>query len=121
MLEETVLDTGRVSVQHSPSALIYLARHGQTASNAARRYAGYSPEPLTETGRSQMSGLGARLGLAGIGEIWTSEVARAKESAELLGGILSGPVQTDPRLTEIRMGPGEGLEGRGVARPFAER
>jgi broad specificity phosphatase PhoE len=101
-----------------PPALVYLARHGQTESNAARRYAGYSQEPLTDVGRSQMSGLGARLALAGIGEIWTSEVARARESAELLGGILAAPVVAEARLNEIRMGPWEGMGEREVAQQY---
>ena len=110
--------TGRIPVHHQASTLVYLARHGQTESNAARRYAGYSAEPLTEAGRSQMSGLGARLALHAIVEIWTSEVARARESAGLLGDILRIPVRAEPRLNEIRMGPWEGLGEREVAQRF---
>src|SRR5438445_1881331 len=100
--------------------VVYLARHGQTESNLLRRYAGYSPEPLTAAGRGQIGGLAAQLGLAGIAEIWTSEVARARESAELVGSVLSIPVRADARLNEMRMGPWEGLTEQQVAEQFPD-
>jgi len=100
--------------------VVYVARHGQTESNLLRRYAGYSPEPLTAAGRGQIGGLAAQLGLAGIAEIWTSEVARARESAELVGSVLSIPVRADARLNEMRMGPWEGLTERQVAEQFPD-
>lgn len=97
---------------------VYLARHGETESNRQRRYAGYANEPLNSAGRAQMGALAARLGPHGIGEIWTSEVARARESAELVAAILSVPIRTEPRLNEIRMGPWEGLTEVEVAQRF---
>jgi len=99
---------------------VYLARHGQTESNLVRRYAGYSAEPLTETGRGQISGLAAQLGLCGIAEIWTSAVARARESAHLVSQMLSAPVRVDSRLNELRMGPWEGLTEAQVADRFPD-
>src|SRR6266568_1455135 len=65
-----------VGIDPKTPSPVYLARHGQTESNVLRRYAGYRAEPLTEVGRGQMIDLAARLGLRGIAEIWTSEVAR---------------------------------------------
>src|ERR1041385_8824909 len=95
--------------------LVYLARHGKTESNVLRRYAGYSAEPITDVGRGQMSGLAARLGRCGIGEIWTSEVPRARESAELVGRVLGVLVRADERLNEMRLGPCEGMTESEVA------
>lgn len=103
---------------HRDVKVVYLARHGQTESNLLRRYAGHSAEPLTEAGRGQISGLAVRLGLCGIGEIWTSEVARAQESAHLVARIVGVPVRTDTRLNEIQMGPWEGLTETEVVRAF---
>jgi len=108
---------------HTPACqtattLVYLARHGETASNVLRRYAGYSAEPLTERGQSQASGLAAELALAGIREIWTSEVVRARETAEVIGRILSVPTVSDSRLNEMRLGPWEGLTESEVAQRF---
>jgi broad specificity phosphatase PhoE len=100
--------------------LAYLARHGQTESNLLRRYAGSSSESLTADGQAQMMALAARLGASGIGEIRTSEVTRARESADLIGRVLGVPVHVDPRLNEIRMGPWEGLTEVEVAARFPE-
>ena len=93
-----------------PSApMVYLARHGETASNLARRYAGFSPDPLTPRGRDETEALALRLSGADIGEVWTSQVARAQESAEILARALLVDVVCDPRLNELHMGPWEGL------------
>jgi len=108
------------ATQEPGLTVVYLARHGQTESNLLRRYTGYSPEPLTAAGRGQIGGLAAQLGLAGIAEIWTSEVTRARESAELVGSVLSIPVRADARLNEMRMGPWEGLTEDQVAARFPE-
>jgi probable phosphoglycerate mutase len=65
-----------------------------------------------------MSGLAARLGLCGVGEIWTSEVPRARESAELVGRALGVPVRGDERLNEMRLGPWEGMTEAEVAQAY---
>ncbi len=79
------------------------------------RYAGCSPEPITDTGRCQMRALAIELGVSGICEIWSSEVRRARESAEIVAQILGVAVRVDPRLNEMRMGPWEGLTESEVA------
>jgi broad specificity phosphatase PhoE len=97
---------------------VYLARHGQTTSNVQGRYAGYSREPITDAGRAQMGVLAARLARCGLREIWTSEVPRAQESADVVGRMLGTPIRTDARLNEMRLGPWEGLTEAEVARQF---
>jgi len=104
--------------QSRPSTLVYLARHGQTESNLLGRYAGYSAESINELGRTQMQGLAARLEGCGIAEIWTSDVPRARESAELVARLLGVPLRSDERLNEMRLGPWEGLTEAEVARDF---
>jgi probable phosphoglycerate mutase len=86
-----------------------MARHGQTHSNILGRYAGRSSESLTELGRAQVMELAARLALIGLGEVWSSEIARARESAEIVASVLGVPLSLDPRLNELVMGPWEGL------------
>ncbi len=95
-----------------------MARHGQTESNLLSRYAGFSSEPITRVGRAQMMDLATRLELCGIAEIWTSDVARAQESADLVGQVFRVPVRADPRLNEMRLGPWEGLTEVEVAATF---
>jgi probable phosphoglycerate mutase len=103
-----------------PVTPIYLARHGQTESNLLRRYGGSSSESLTDAGRAEMSGLAARLGACGLAEIRTSEVTRARESADLIGRVLGVPVRVDARLNEMRLGPWEGLTEVEVAARFPD-
>jgi probable phosphoglycerate mutase len=97
---------------------VYLARHGQTESNVVGRYAGYSGESITDAGRAQMSALASRLERCGVGEIWTSEVPRAHESAEVVSRALGAPMRADARLNEMRLGPWEGMTEAEVARAF---
>jgi len=87
---------------------VYVARHGQTLSNLRRRYSGSSPEPLTAAGRDQAALLADRLGEIGIAELWSSEIARAAETARIVGERLGVPVLPDPRLNEMVMGSWEG-------------
>lgn len=100
------------------STLVYLARHGQTESNVQGRYAGYSDESITDAGRGQMSALALRLAPCGVGEVWTSEVPRARDSAEVVAQVLGTPLRVDARLNEMRLGPWEGMTEEEVARAF---
>ena len=66
----------------------YLARHGETASNRMRRYAGRRAEPLTLAGRDQVREL------AGDGFDVIFEASGAppalRQAFELIGDILIG-------------------------------
>jgi broad specificity phosphatase PhoE len=61
--------------------VIILIRHGQTTSNAARLLVGRSDPTLTELGERQAIGL--RPMLAGVSEVWTSPLRRARRTAAL--------------------------------------
>ena len=102
------------------SSPVYVVRHGQTRSNLVGRYAGGSDEPLTEVGKAQIGELALRLRDRGVAEIWTSEIARARETAEILAEDLKAPVIPDPRLNEMVMGPWEGLLELEVASQYPE-
>jgi broad specificity phosphatase PhoE len=67
-----------------------------------------------------MSALASRLARCGVTEIWTSEVPRARESAELVGRVIGASVRTDARLNEMRLGPWEGMTEDEVARAFPD-
>jgi ribonuclease H / adenosylcobalamin/alpha-ribazole phosphatase len=94
---------------------VYLARHGQTVSNLERRYAGSDGEPLTAVGRAQAEALADRVAGTGVTEIWSSEIARASETAQIVAARLALPVRRDARLNEMLMGPWEGLTEDEVA------
>jgi phosphoserine phosphatase len=99
---------------------IFIARHGETQSNLTNLYAGRSPEPLTRAGRAQITHLASGLAALGIGQVWTSSVRRAVESARLLGERLGVSVRVDSRLDEMQLGPWEGRTEEEVARDFPD-
>jgi broad specificity phosphatase PhoE len=98
--------------------VVYLARHGETEANLAHRYAGRGTEGLTPRGRLQAEALSQAISGRGVGDIWTSDVNRARETAQLLARRLGVAVKVDARLTELNMGPWEGLTESEVARRY---
>ena len=91
------------------STLVYIARHGQTESNLRRRYAGSGSEELTAEGRRETAILARDLGPAGLSTVWTSRIARARQTASLLSIALDIPTREEGRLDEMQLGPWEGL------------
>lgn len=96
-----------------PPTLV-LIRHGETASNRHRRFAGWSDEHLTSAGRKAVQRLARSLDLRG-GRLYTSPVRRAVETAEILAAELSLPVHTVHDLHEIELGEWTGLTESEVA------
>jgi alpha-ribazole phosphatase len=88
---------------------LLLARHGETAWNAARRYQGQMDVPLNEAGRHQADALAQRLSGEEIGAIYTSDLQRARETAAAIAAFHDLPICADPRLREISFGDWEGL------------
>jgi broad specificity phosphatase PhoE len=89
---------------------ILLARHGETDDNIEPiRIQGRIDTPLNDTGRAQAHELAAKVEGEGITGIWSSQLSRARETAEIVGRRIGlGPV-IDPRLAEGNRGR---LEGR---------
>src|SRR5271165_4072006 len=63
--------------------VLYLARHGETDWNRTGRWQGQTDIPLNEAGKEQARELGVRLCGAGIRTIGSSDLARARETAEI--------------------------------------
>jgi broad specificity phosphatase PhoE len=100
---------GRVARDQSAMTKFLLCRHGAHVLGPDV-IAGVSERAvLSELGKSQAGALGARLAGAGVDAIYSSPVARVKESAALASAQLEVPVQTSEALTEVRFGEWEGL------------
>lgn len=90
---------------------ILLARHGETASNAARVL--QIPEtPLSERGLAQAERLAKRLAGLGVAAILTSDYARARMTAERVRAATGAPLEEWPELRERNFGE---LRGRAYA------
>ena len=87
---------------------IWIARHGQTDLNYARRMQGRTDEPLNSTGISQAQAMRSLL-LAEYGglrfdAVFSSPLKRAVETASIIGGIPAEEVRIDSRLIETDFG-----------------
>ena len=63
---------------------IHILRHGFTQANLEGRYIGSTDLPLCEEGRAQLLALRERCEYPWVDRVYTSPLARAKETAELL-------------------------------------
>lgn len=90
----------------------FIARHGETVFNAARRLQGDAPHtPLTRAGFAQADEIGramrAELGAAPALTLWASPTGRALQTLAIIAEQLAldwHAARTDPRLVEIGMG-----------------
>ena len=96
----------------------YFVRHGEIDSNLRKIYAGQSPERLTEKGRRQAREMAEKLMNPGIDEIYCSPVARAVETAEIIGAILGKKPILAEAFKELALGPWEGKSETEVQRIF---
>jgi broad specificity phosphatase PhoE len=102
---------------------IFVIRHGETPSNAARIV--QTPEtPLSARGIEQAERLARRLANSGIEQILASDLPRAVMTAERLEAATGAPVSHDPLLQERNFGDVRGtaysdLEGDLFAADFS--
>jgi broad specificity phosphatase PhoE len=88
---------------------VLLARHGETDDNREPiRVQGFRDTPLNDTGRAQAAELADRLAGDGIASLWSSDLSRAHETAEIVGERIALTPRLDPRLREANRGRWEG-------------
>ena len=88
---------------------LLLVRHGETDWNAEGRLQGHTDTPLNDYGRRQAGRLADELAGGAFDALYSSDLSRARETAEILGGRLGLPVELDPGLREKNWGSWEGL------------
>jgi probable phosphoglycerate mutase len=87
---------------------ILLARHGETDWNRQSRFQGHADEPLNEAGRAQARRLAVKLLDQPIAAVYSSDLRRASETAEIVAAALQLPIVLDRRLREIHVGSWQG-------------
>ena len=88
---------------------LILIRHGQTEWNATGRWQGQADPPLNAVGREQAQRTAQELQTQQIEVLISSDLKRARETAEIIAAAFKMEVQLDPRLREINLGDWQGL------------
>ena len=84
---------------------LYLVRHGETAWSRTGRHTGRTDLPLEPEGEAQARALGDRLRDVSFAAVWSSDLRRARHTAELAGL----EPRVTPLLREYDYGEYEGL------------
>jgi broad specificity phosphatase PhoE len=103
-------------------SIIYLVRHGETEWNQDTRIQGQTDIPLNARGRRQAEALAARLADVPLEIIYTSDLSRARVTAELIAARQpqTVPIVALPELRECDYGLWEGLTLAEAARRFPD-
>ena len=99
---------------------IVLLRHGRTASNAEGRIQGQLDTPLDELGLVQAEALGTVFAADPPARVVSSDLARARATAQAVCDHIGLPLVVDARLRETHFGAWQGLTGDEVAAGWPE-
>ena len=89
--------------------MILFARHGETDHNVPPpRVQGWIDTPLNDRGRDQARELAAAVTPRGVVAVYSSQLARARETAAIVAAELGVDVTLDERLAESNRGRWEG-------------
>ncbi|NLA59670.1 MAG: histidine phosphatase family protein [Firmicutes bacterium] len=87
----------------------YLIRHGETQANKAGILQGQLDVPLSESGRRQARAVAEALSGVRLDAVYSSDLSRARETAEAIVEGRTCPLVLDRRLRELDMGAISGL------------
>ena len=99
---------------------IFLARHGESDWNVAKRFQGHSDRPLTALGREQAHALADLVASEEIDAVYTSPLSRARETAEIVAARAGLEPIALPELREVDTGSWSGLSRTDVEARFPE-
>lgn len=89
---------------------IYLTRHGETEWNVAEILQGQEDSPLTETGLQQAHQIGEQFADIEFSAIYSSDIGRAKTTAEIIAQYHHLQVQTSDLIRERYFGKYQGMK-----------
>jgi probable phosphoglycerate mutase len=84
-------------------------RHGETEWNKIGKQQGHLDSPLTPLGRRQAEAMAAGLQSFRFDAFYSSDLGRARQTADVITRVVGLPYETDPRLRERHLGVLQGL------------
>lgn len=99
---------------------LFLVRHGRTGWNKEQIFRGTKDIPLDEVGRAEARLVGERLKGEGIRAVYSSPLARAKETAEAIAEFHNLDVHCLEGLTDLHFGEWEGLSLKEVQKQYPD-
>lgn len=99
---------------------ILLIRHGETAWNAIKRLQGHLDIPLNAEGERQAAALGRALRDESLDAIFSSDLQRARQTAQAIAVPRGMVVRTEPGLRERCYGAFEGMLYAEISQRFPE-
>ncbi len=103
-----------------PKTTLLVVRHGETEWNVQQRFQGHGDSPLTDKGRTDVRALGRRLKGVDFDRLISSDLGRARETAELIAQQTGHEVVFDAHLRERNYGVMEGLTIPEIKSRYAE-
>jgi broad specificity phosphatase PhoE len=97
---------------------IIFVRHGQTTWNAESRYQGHSDSPLSRLGILQAERASERLASEVISAVYSSDLSRAMDTAQIIAAPHNLTPIADCRLREVCFGDWEGLTVGEIRRKY---
>ena len=99
---------------------LIIVRHGQTQWNLKLIRQGHLDSPLTEKGVAQAKALGERLARETFTALYSSDLGRALQTAQMIAEATGHKVVTDRRLRERHLGIFQGLNGDEIREKYPE-
>src|ERR1041385_405920 len=100
---------------------VFLVRHGQSKGNAERRFGGHTATPLSARGHKQAEATARTLKSESITAIYSSDLARALETAKPLAKMTGLSVNGTSAFRERDVGVMEGLTFEDAAQQHPEQ
>ena len=82
--------------------MIYIVRHGETQYNIEKRVQGWAQNPLNENGVTQAKKVAEKIAKLPIEHFYSSDLKRARQTAEIINEKLNLKIIYDERLREFR-------------------
>lgn len=106
-------------VTNAPTECI-VVRHGETVWNLEERLQGHQDSPLTQNGVRQAEAVAQRLCAEQFEALYSSDLPRARRTAEIIANRTGHPIRIDARLRERNFGIFEGLTKSEMAERYPE-